>query len=248
MQPPQGGTTNNTSPRHRNRMPLYDARIQVVHDCPYSILTRKYPEATIAMWCNMHSHVFELSAPSEEVLKLVEKELGNLGTKQATVREGSLLRMITKDCDCKPGVANIIEEEGLWHEEPVVYRQGWENYHIVGHEREAFGRLVKRIEKEGGTVQLQSLKPLRLRGAAEDMLFTTSTLFAGLTDRQVKVLAMACVSGYFDQPAKVDLDDLARRAGISRSTYAEHLRKAESKLLENLCPVIQMAADVQRAT
>jgi hypothetical protein len=80
------------------------------------------------------------------------------------------------------------------------------------------------------------------------MIFTTSTLFAGLTDRQMKILATACVSGYFDQPAKVGLDDLARRAGISRSTYAEHLRKAESKLLENLCPVIQMAADVQRAT
>ncbi|MCX6651883.1 MAG: helix-turn-helix domain-containing protein [Methanomassiliicoccales archaeon] len=224
-------------------MPLYDARIQVVHDCPYSILTRKYPEATIAMWCNMHSHVFELSAPSEEVLKLVERELGNLGTKQVTVREGSLLSMITKDCDCKPGVGSIIEEEGLWHEEPVVYRGGWENYHVLGHEREAFGRMVKRIEREGGTVNLQSLRPLRLRGVAKDMILTTSTMFAGLTDKQIEVLALASALGYFDRPAKVGLDELARRSGLSRSTYAEHLRKAEGKLLDNLCPLIQMAAN-----
>jgi hypothetical protein len=56
-------------------------------------------------------------------------------------------------------------------------------------------------------------------------------------------LAEACNQGYFEEPSKTDLDYLARRAGLSRSTYAEHLRKAEGKLLTNLSAIIQLAAD-----
>ena len=227
----------------RSLMALYEARMQVVHDCPYSLITRMFPDVTVAMWCNSHSHVFELSAPDEESLKLVETEIGKNSARYETVREGTLARMVTRDCDCQPGgVSSIIAQEGLWSEEPVIYRGGWENYHVIGHDREAFGRTVKRIEREGGTVNLQSLRPLKLRGAADDMLMTTSTLLAGLTEKQIEVLALASANGYFDRPAKVGLDELAKRAGLSRSTYAEHLRKAEGKLLDNVCPLVQMAA------
>ncbi|HVO77381.1 MAG TPA: helix-turn-helix domain-containing protein [Methanomassiliicoccales archaeon] len=228
-------------------MTLYEARMQVVHDCPYSRLARKYPEVTIAMWCNFYSHVFEISAPSEEIIAAVQKELNFGGSKQQVVGEGNRVRMVLQACDCNKGVGNAIEQEGLWYEEPVIYREGWENYRIIGSDRSAFERIVKRIEKDGGTVQLLSLKPLQLRGVADDMILTTSTLFAGLTDRQVNVLASAVRGGYFREAAELDLDDLASRAGLSRSTYAEHLRKAQNKMFENLCPLIQMAAEMERA-
>ncbi len=228
-------------------MSLYEARIRVIHDCPYSRLARKFPEATIAMWCNFHTHVFEISAPTDELMAMVQKEMNLSGSNQMVVGEGTHLRMILQDCDCTPGVMNVIEQEGLWSEEPVIYREGWENYRVIGHDRMAFDRLVKRIEKEGGTVHLDSFKPLRLRGVADDMILTTSTLFAGLTDKQVNVLASAVAAGYFREAADTGLDVLAKRAGLSRSTYAEHLRKAQHKMFENLCPLIQMAADAERA-
>lgn len=228
-------------------MSLYEARIRVIHDCPYSRLARKFPEATIAMWCNFRTHIFEISAPSDDIIAMVQKEMNLSGANQNVVGEGNHVRMVLQDCDCTPGVMSVIEQEGLWSEEPVIYREGWENYRVIGHDRTAFERLVKRIEKDGGTVQLVSLKPLRLRGVADDMILTTSTLFAGLTDRQVGVLASAVAAGYFRESAETGLDELAKRAGLSRSTYAEHLRKAQNKMFENLCPLIQMAADTERA-
>ncbi|MGD1061492.1 MAG: helix-turn-helix domain-containing protein [Methanomassiliicoccales archaeon] len=227
-------------------MSLYEARIRVIHDCPYSRLARKFPDATIAMWCNFHTHIFEISAPSDEIITQVQKEMNMGGSNHMVVGEGKHLRMVLQDCDCTPGVASAIEQEGLWHEEPVIYREGWENYRVIGHDRAAFERLVKCVEKDGGVVELLSLKPLRLRGAADDMILTTSTLFAGLTDRQVNVLASAVAAGYFHESCELGLDDLARRAGLSRSTYAEHLRKAQNKMFDNLCPLIQMAADTER--
>jgi hypothetical protein len=73
------------------------------------------------------------------------------------------------------------------------------------------------------------------------MLVPAENILAGLTDKQVEMLCEAFSLGYFDQPAKVTADELARRAGVSRSTFTEHLRKAEGKVMTNLYPVLRLA-------
>ncbi len=52
-----------------------------------------------------------------------------------------------------------------------------------------------------------------------------------LTKRQLEAFELACKSGYYARPKKVNLGDLAREFGISKPSYAELLSKAESKLL-----------------
>jgi len=52
-----------------------------------------------------------------------------------------------------------------------------------------------------------------------------------LTGRQREVLSAAVNMGYFDEPRRIDLRDLALRFGISRVAARELLRKAERKLL-----------------
>ena len=224
-------------------MSAYEARMQLVHDCPYSRLTQKYPAATVAMWCDLNSHVFEVSAPDQDMMGRVEQELGRLGHRQSVIRDNGVIRMVAKDCDCRPGAHSMLEEEGMWCEEPVIYRGGWEHYRVISHDQQNIGRFVRRMRAAGGKVELVSMKPLRLRGVAEDMLLTSSSMLAGLTDKQTQILADACLEGYFQEPAKLDLDALAKRAGLSRSTYGEHLRKAQAKLMSNLCPTIKLAAE-----
>jgi predicted DNA binding protein len=52
-----------------------------------------------------------------------------------------------------------------------------------------------------------------------------------LTDRQEEVIRMALEAGYYDQPKRVTIKDLARRAGIAPSTYQEILQRAERKVM-----------------
>jgi predicted DNA binding protein len=52
-----------------------------------------------------------------------------------------------------------------------------------------------------------------------------------LTDRQEQVLRLALESGYYDQPKRVTIKDLARKLGISPSTYQETLQRAERKVM-----------------
>ncbi|MDB2262411.1 helix-turn-helix domain-containing protein [Halorubrum ezzemoulense] len=65
------------------------------------------------------------------------------------------------------------------------------------------------------------------------MLAPANQLFENITDRQLAALQLALESGYYEQPRKTSLRDLADQTAVARSTYEEYLRKAENKLLTN---------------
>jgi predicted DNA binding protein len=77
--------------------------------------------------------------------------------------------------------------------------------------------LVDRLVAEGCEVEIR-------RSRRPDLHRT-------LTDRQEEVLRMALEAGYYDQPKRVIIKDLARRAGVAPSTFQEILQRAERKVM-----------------
>ena len=65
-------------------------------------------------------------------------------------------------------------------------------------------------------------------------------LFEGPTDRQVHVLVTAFESGLLDVPTRARMGSAARRESLSRSTYGEHLRKAQRQLVSNSYPFLKL--------
>ncbi len=53
-----------------------------------------------------------------------------------------------------------------------------------------------------------------------------------LTEKQEEMLIVAYLMGYYSFPRRISLRELAERLGISVSTLAEHLRRAEAKVVE----------------
>lgn len=53
-----------------------------------------------------------------------------------------------------------------------------------------------------------------------------------LSDRQREAIQLACRSGYYEWPRETSATELAGEFGVDKATYLEHLRKAESKLLD----------------
>lgn len=52
-----------------------------------------------------------------------------------------------------------------------------------------------------------------------------------LTERQEEVIRMALKAGYYDQPKRVTIKQLAQKAGIAPSTFQEILQRAEKKVM-----------------
>ncbi len=53
-----------------------------------------------------------------------------------------------------------------------------------------------------------------------------------LTEKQEMMLLLAYAAGYYRFPRKISLRELAEKLGVSVSTLAEHLRRAEAKVIE----------------
>jgi predicted DNA binding protein len=68
-------------------------------------------------------------------------------------------------------------------------------------------------------------------GAGQDLVFVDR---AALTDRQREVLETAHEMGYFEHPKEANATEVAAVLDINRSTFAEHLAAAQSKLLDAL--------------
>ncbi|WP_224450504.1 helix-turn-helix domain-containing protein [Haloprofundus salilacus] len=60
---------------------------------------------------------------------------------------------------------------------------------------------------------------------------TTTAIEAHLTNRQRRVVETAVELGYYDIPRTASQEDIAAKLDCAPSTIAEHLRKAESRIL-----------------
>lgn len=59
-------------------------------------------------------------------------------------------------------------------------------------------------------------------------------LLSDLTDRQLQALRTAFEDGYFDWPRECTTEDVADELDVATSTFSQHLRVAQGKLLDEL--------------
>ncbi len=83
-------------------------------------------------------------------------------------------------------------------------------------------------ERFGGTGLFSSTDFLKLKLATES-----------LSPKQREAVMLASEKGYWATPKRVDLEELARLAGINKATFSEHLRKAEIKLLPIIADLLK---------
>jgi len=99
-------------------------------------------------------------------------------------------------------------------------------WHLASFDRKALEKILKIAEQKLGGELLQ------FREEKISNISITQVL-PNLTEKQKKVFEIAVKHGYYNSPRKTDLRKLAKIAKISYSTFQEHLRKAEAKIIPN---------------
>jgi hypothetical protein len=108
-----------------------------------------------------------------------------------------------------------------------ISRDGYHIWEIASWEKKDLLPVIE-IAKEhyGGEI-------LKLRKEKLTNLSFTSFL-SELSAQQKKAFDLAVDEDYYSFPRKTDLHELARAMDVSYSTYQEHLRRAESRLIPSL--------------
>ncbi|WP_247009604.1 helix-turn-helix domain-containing protein [Halorientalis litorea] len=214
-------------------MSLYEASIRVEHECPYREISERHPDLTIREWPLSDCQVLEITSETTPTDELLD-EISRLGTILHESKGEDGYHVVTQSCLCslEESIIDRFEEHNCLYQSPTIYRQGWEHYTVVAFDgddiRELLGDL--RSDRE---IELLSKTSISETQIPHSMLAPASQLFENLTDRQLAALQLALERGYYEQPRKTSLRDLTEQTAVARSTYEEHLRKAENKLLTN---------------
>jgi predicted DNA binding protein len=102
---------------------------------------------------------------------------------------------------------------------------------FVAHDLDTLRRVVEDLREQYDGVSLRRLTQSDAPEADTDADLVLVDR-AALTDRQREVLRTAHEDGYFDYPKSANATEVATDLGINRTTFAEHLAAAQSKLLD----------------
>jgi predicted DNA-binding protein (UPF0251 family) len=108
---------------------------------------------------------------------------------------------------------------------------GYQLMELGALKKETLSNFLKKASKKMD-IEVISLKQEKVRDIFVPYAFPT------LTEMQKKILLFAFNHGYYDFPKKTNIKKMSKALGVSQTTFQEHLRKAEKKvmpfLLENL--------------
>jgi predicted DNA binding protein len=142
---------------------------------------------------------------------------------------GNVVREFFLEYDPGDMVCPTLLQHGFVHSAPVRIEDGREEWQVcfVGERTEIRESLDAVQEAAGAEVTVESMSSSGHAGRTprEQRLDT-------LTTTQRKVYEHARESGYYEWPREASTRELADDMEVSKTTLLEHLRKAESKLLD----------------
>jgi predicted DNA binding protein len=229
-------------------MGLWEVELRAAYDYPFIELSRLVPETPISMWCLWQKELLQVPTRDVESLKAVGRAIRQAGrvVEEWSDTQGARLFLLDCTCDRYEGSPwNLVEANRCWDLPPVVYRDGWVGLRVGSFEQRRPLDLFDALKRRGNA------ELLRKRELSLNVLPSTvwtGALFGDLTGRQGEALLAAHRQGYYASPRKVTTEAIAHRLGRGRTTYEEHLRKAENKVMASLIPYLELYLQSDRPT
>jgi predicted DNA binding protein len=230
---------------------VHEISFRLKHQCPFGKLSEQFPNVTLSNWCNFAMEVLEYQAKDPELAARIQSALAALSKRGfkvvgPSVKTGTS-RMVLMRCGHKRGtsVDEVLEDHGCLVLYPVVYRDGWEHYRVVALDDERVGGLFDRL-RALGEMQITLKRRSEDGLLSQSFILSTGELFSGLTAKQAGALHAAIEHGYYRVPRRIRTEDIARSRKVPRTTFEEHVRKAESKILQSMAPYIALYAESAR--
>ena len=152
------------------------------------------------------------------------------------------LQLIVKSCRCSKiptNITDIVERNSCLSVPPEVYYGGWEEYRVIGFRENDYKKMFQEIEHVG-PVKIIQKRIASDKSIRDTFMVSLNRVFSQLTEKQVNSLIAALEAGYYQIPKRATTTEIAGRNKVPRTTYEEHLRKAESKVLQAIAPYVRL--------
>jgi predicted DNA binding protein len=224
--------------------------LDINHLCWFCDLTEKNRDTTIvstmsAVHGKYITNIIKLSSP--EPKKDIEFIKNHPLVKQVEILMDQpntvLMKVISK---YEAMTYRVLHQTNVTLVESPVSKDGVDSEILLANSHKDMSELISLLREQDdySDIKLKKKRYVKKEDANSLNVFSSSGFFdlkaakELLSEKQLKIFKMACDYGYYEMPKKVTVEQMAERSGISPSTLAEHLRKAETKLLPVLWKVM----------
>jgi predicted DNA binding protein len=228
-------------------MTHYEVAFKLQHDkCPYNSFSKDHPSVVISHWCNWSRDVLEIAhrdLKDERIQRGIQELTRKLGSKIIRRSQAkSNIQVVLQHCACDkipPPTLPVIESRNCLELQPAVYTEGWEWYRVIAFSERDIKNLFKDLDKNCD-VKVVSRRSISDESVRDTFLLSTATIFGNLTNKQARALIAALDNGYYRMPRTANAGELASRLGVPRTSFVDHLRKAENKVLQSVGPYLRL--------
>jgi len=225
-------------------MTLFEVVLKVSFNDFFTDLTRRFPSASVYIWCNRENDIVEVVVRNPEDYPLVMEQIHAYNVLPNVVEESSDKRRFCMNmhrCDCmkEDTIVRHIGELDILNVFPNMVENGWVYHRLIVFRHKDLEELLRRLEMWGWVYKI--LRKVPFDGfIASSLTITADALFSDLTEKQIDAMLTAYRHGYYKLPRDTDVQTIAAKEKVPRTTFQEHLKKAENKVVSGLVPYIQL--------
>ncbi|WP_273836996.1 helix-turn-helix domain-containing protein [Halococcus sp. PRR34] len=143
---------------------------------------------------------------------------------------GNTVREVFVEYDAKNSIDEAFVSRGFIYDGPTNISDGYEEWSLITHHnRETVQELLTDVRQENDAeIEVTRVTQSHRTNDADTALTSV------LSERQREMFEFARENGYYQWPRAVSARELASELDITKTTFLEHLRKAEAKLLSDI--------------
>ena len=226
-------------------MTLFDVALKVTYLQPrfFIDLTRRFPSASVFIWCNRENDVLEVVVRNPEEYPLVVEEIraGHVKDVIEEIVDEQRLYLNVSVCQCmkQDTIVRHIGKLNILNIFPNMIENGWAYYRLIVFRHRDLEELLTRLEKWGWHYKILRKTPFD-GFVSSSLTMSADAMFSGLTEKQMEAILAAHRNGYYNLPRAADVKAIAAKKQVPRTTFQEHLMKAENKLVSTLIPNLKL--------
>ncbi|HEX2021858.1 MAG TPA: helix-turn-helix domain-containing protein [Candidatus Thermoplasmatota archaeon] len=230
-------------------MAAEELQFRVAFDGTLTEFSRRNPHAVVSLWCDWRREVVEIVGAASDEVERLRARLAEGSSFVEVYPLGPATHVLVMDCVDLPHdfVYRAVDAAHCVHVPPTRFEAGFEHYTVMSFSESRSRHLFKAMRAEGREIELLHKRALDVQPLLNTRSVPLLALLSQLTDRQVDALLLAARHGMYDSPRRTTAAAIADSVGLSRSTFEEHLRKAENRLLLSLVPHLELSAKARKA-
>lgn len=223
---------------------MYELDLRFQHSCPYSDLSRRFPAAKLLLWDNFRKEFLDVRSIDRGDWPRLNSALEALARKKGSkilrkTSDGKSYQSLIMTCACerKDSTLDMIMVSDCLFVPPITIRRGEETYHAIAFDRGSPRRMLARFRRKG-RAEIVGQVEVDTESLEKASFVPLLDPLSGMTRMQLSALATSMERGYYRLPRRTSTGKMAAALKVPRTTFQEHRKKAESKLMAALAPYV----------